>query len=84
MNAKSDNEEEIDKLNGNICEIEALENREKIMKNFKSFSDNPDKLNLQQMWKMNKKLWPRKITKEKLFQIQKPLKSFLLESIRTG
>ena len=59
MNAKSDNEEEIDKLNGNICEIEALENREKIMKNFKSFSDNPDKLNLQQMWKMNKKLWPK-------------------------
>ena len=59
MNAKSDNVEQIDKLNENISEIEASENREKIMKNFKSFSDNPDKINIQQMWKLNKKLWPK-------------------------
>ena len=59
MTATTDKQEEIDKLNGNICEFEASENREKIMKNFKSFGDNPEKINLQQMWKLNKKLWPK-------------------------
>ena len=52
-------EDEIVKINENICEIEALENRDKIMKNFNSFNDNPEKINLQQMWKLNKKLWPK-------------------------
>ena len=52
-------EGEIDAINEKICEIEALENREIIMKNFKSFSQNPDEINLQQMWKLNKKLWPK-------------------------
>ena len=51
--------EEIRKLNENICEIESRENREKIMKHFNSFNDDPEKINLQQMWKLNKKLWPK-------------------------
>ena len=59
MTAKPENQEEIDKLNGNICEIEASENRDKIMKNFKSFGDTPEKINQQQMWKLNRKLWPK-------------------------
>ena len=51
--------EEIRKVNENICEIESRENREKIMKHFNSFNDDPEKINLQQMWKLNKKLWPK-------------------------
>ena len=39
--------------------MEALENREKVMKYFKSFSDNPESINMQEMWKINKKLWPK-------------------------
>ena len=48
--------EEIDEV---IAMMEADENREKIFKNFKTFSDNPETLNLQQIWKLNKKLWPK-------------------------
>ena len=52
-------EKEIDKLNEKVSEFEAFENREKIMKHFKAFSENPEQINLQQMWKLNKKLWPK-------------------------
>ena len=48
--------EEIDEV---IAMMEADENREKIFKKFKTFSDNPETLNLQQIWKLNKKLWPK-------------------------
>ena len=52
-------EEEIEAIDRNISEIEALNNRNKIVKNFKSFSDHPETINLQEMWKRNKKLWPK-------------------------
>ena len=42
--------EEIDEV---IAMMEADENREKIFKNFKTFSDNPETLNLQQIWKLS-------------------------------
>ena len=48
--------EEIDEV---IALMEADDNREKIMNNFKTFSENPETLNLQQVWKLNKKLWPK-------------------------
>ena len=39
--------------------MEAEENRNTIIKHFKSLSDNPEKVNLQQVWKSLKKLWPK-------------------------
>ena len=41
MNRSLGDEEKIDELNEKISEIEAFENREKVMKNFNNFSDNP-------------------------------------------
>ena len=48
-------EKEVDILNETISNTEAEINRNKIMKHFKSFSDNPDKLNLGQVWKTRNK-----------------------------
>ena len=42
-----------------ISDMEAKLNREKIIKYFKAFSDDPEKINLQQMWKTLKRLWPK-------------------------
>ena len=52
-------EKEISKLSQEIADGEAKENREKIINNFKEISEDPDKINLQKMWKMSKKLWPK-------------------------
>ena len=49
----------IDELSKQIFEIEAEDNRNKIMKNFKQFSDNPENINMQQMWKNLKRIWPK-------------------------
>ena len=49
----------VEALDKEIGEKEVFDNREKIMKYFKSFSDNPESINLQEMWKINKKLWPK-------------------------
>ena len=60
---KSSNEiqtkDEIDRINTRISDIEALENRTKIVENFKFMSDNPESINLSEMWKLLKKLWPK-------------------------
>ena len=42
-----------------ISEIEALEVHNKIVKKFKQFSDNPEQMNMSQMWKIFKKMWPK-------------------------
>ena len=42
-----------------ISNLEAKLNYEKIIKNFKTFSDHPEKINLQQIWKTINKLWPK-------------------------
>ena len=52
-------EKTIEEIDRSISEREALNNRDKIMKNFKSYSDNPETINMQEMWKKNKKLWPK-------------------------
>ena len=53
------NKVKINYINNSIAELEAEENRNKIFKNFSSFSENPDSVNMQQMWKLLKKLWPK-------------------------
>ena len=79
-NINSDiNNEKINLINKRISDIEAEENRSKILKNFKYFSDNPEKINMSEMWKILKKIWPnmvpykqqRETTRGKLFLIQK-------------
>ena len=35
----------------------------KITDNFKAFSDKPERINLQHIWKLMKKLWPKVETK---------------------
>ena len=50
---------EVKLLNTKISEFEAEENRNKIMKEFKTFSDNPEGINLHQMWQRLKKICPK-------------------------
>ena len=54
-----ENEMEIEKINLSISEMEAEERRNEIVKRFKSYSDNPEAINMQQMWKVLKTLWPK-------------------------
>ena len=42
-----------------IPNLEADEKREFIMKNFKRFSDDPESINLTEMWKVLKKVGPK-------------------------
>ena len=50
---------DIEKVELAISNLEAKLNYEKIIQNFKTFSDNPEKINLQQIWKIINKLWPK-------------------------
>jgi hypothetical protein len=54
-----DNTEEINRLNAAISDIEAEINHNKIMKHFQSYSENPERINIQQVWKTMNKLWPK-------------------------
>ena len=56
---KEINQDKIEELNELISDIEAKENREIIMENFKHYSDNPESINLSNMWKIVRKLWPK-------------------------
>ena len=49
----------IEDITKRIYEIEAEENRNKIIKNFKEFSDNPENVNLHNVWKKIKQIWPK-------------------------
>ena len=49
----------MDQLNREISELEANYNRENIIKHFKSMSDEPEKVNLSQMWESLRKIWPK-------------------------
>ena len=57
------NTHEIKALQIAIEEIKAKLNYQKITEHFKTLSDNPERINLQQMWKLMKKLWPKVETK---------------------
>ena len=50
------NIEELCKL---IAGEEAEQNRAKIMENFKHLSEDPEEINIKEMWKLFKKLWPK-------------------------
>ena len=52
-------EKEIDGVNCIIADVEAKENRDKIVKQFKYFSDNPHKIEMQKIWKTLKKGLPQ-------------------------
>ena len=54
-----ENKAKLYEINKKIAEEEASENRNKIIKNFKILSDNPENINLAQMWKLCKKIWPK-------------------------
>jgi hypothetical protein len=49
----------IEDIEINIFKLEAVENRESIIENFKKFSQNPEKINLQEMWKVLNKIGPK-------------------------
>ena len=49
------NKEE-ESINSIIAELEAFENRDKMMKQFNFFSDNPDDIDMQKMWKLLKNI----------------------------
>ena len=51
--------EEIEEVNKQIANFEADENRKKIIENFKFFSDNPENIQMQGMWKSLKSLCPK-------------------------
>ena len=55
----SEDQNDIKLVNKEIAEKEAEANRDLIIKNFKQFSENPENVNLQQMWKLMKTLWPK-------------------------
>ena len=57
--ANPENKDKIDSINNEISEKEAEENRNIIVHNFKQFSDNSETINMQQMWKLLKNLWPK-------------------------
>ena len=50
---------ELDELNIKIADQEAKEIRDKIMKHFSYFNQNPDKIDMQKMWKSLKKISPK-------------------------
>ena len=54
-----ENKSKIDEINLAIATEEADKNRKIIVDNFKQFSENPEQINMQNMWKLNKKLWPK-------------------------
>ena len=83
--------EEIDEMSNLIADEEAKENREKIMKQFKYFSDNPDKIEMQKMWKTLKRVCPKlkptlpcakRNLKGKIISSQQDIKRLLLSEYK--
>ena len=54
-----DRREQIKNIDQEISSLEGEENRKKILDNFKQFSDNPENINMEKMWKLLKRLWPK-------------------------
>ena len=49
----------VEELNNDISSLEAEDNRNKLFENFQYFNDNPESINMSQMWKLMKKIWPK-------------------------
>ena len=54
-----ENKIKLDEVSKRIFEIEAEENRNKIVNNFKQYSDNPENINMQQMWRTLIRIRPK-------------------------
>ena len=81
------NHDEIDKIDNEIADQEAEENRKIVMENFKQLADNPEQVNMQQMWKLHSKLeefclQQRKTIGGELSLLRGKLKSCLPRNIR--
>ena len=79
-------DKDIDEITNCIADVEAGEKREKILKHFKFFSENPDKIEMQKMWKMLKRVCPKlkptlpcakRNLKGKIVSSQKDIKNLL-------
>ena len=53
------NKKEINNLEIEIADMEAKNKRSKILKFFKKYSENPERVNLNEVWRTLKKLWPK-------------------------
>ena len=49
----------IQELENEIAEIEAEENRDIVMKNFKRLSENPENVNIKEVWKILRNIFPK-------------------------
>ena len=56
---KVEKDRKLQELNNEISYLEAEENRNKLMDNFKQISDNRENINVSKMWKLLNKLWPK-------------------------
>ena len=54
-----ENKNKLEETTNEIYEIEAEENRNKIVKNFKTYSDDPENINMQEMWRILKRIFPK-------------------------
>ena len=57
----AENKIKLEEINTEISCLEADENRKILFENFQFFSDNPEKINMSNMWKLLKKLCPKNI-----------------------
>ena len=53
------NENLISAIEDEIAEKEAEENRKIVIENFRPLAENPETINIQEMWKLHSKLWPK-------------------------
>ena len=53
------NKKEINNLEIEIADMEAKNKRSKILKFFKKYSENPERVNLNEVWRTLEKLWPK-------------------------
>ena len=63
LSEKFDVKEQIEKINEEISNLECAENRKKIIDNFKELGENPENINMEKMWKLLKKMWPKQTSK---------------------
>ena len=59
LSKDANNQTKRESIEKEIAIKEAEENRNIIVKNFKTLSENSENVNLQKMWKLMKKLWPK-------------------------
>ena len=76
----------LEEITKKISQLEAEENRNKLVKHFKELGENPESVNMQQVWKTLKRLWPKagsslpvakKNHKGKIVSAPKDIKSLL-------